>query len=508
MIKHKILYKDTKLFSKLISDYLDDNNKLTPFVNYFPSLGNFKKQTQQKKQENVNRNVLVQSLKKQNNFLSLSDKSNENIDLLNSENTFTVTTGHQLCLFTGPLYFIYKIISTINLSEKLNKEFPENNYVPIFWMASEDHDFQEINHINIFGKKIVWNSDQKGAVGKMKTDGINSLIEELKMIFNDDENDIINIFENSYLKHDNLSDATRFLINALFGKYGLVIIDGDDKKLKSEFISVMKKDIIEKSYFKTIRSTTTRLSENYKPQAFSREINFFKLSEGKRERITGVISEEEIENYPENFSPNVLMRSLYQEIILPNIAYVGGGAEVAYWMQLKDVFLQEKISFPILLLRNSVMWIDEKDIKRWLSFGFKYEEMFLDEHHLHKLFVENKYSFSLNKEKIEIEEIFKKIIEKNKDNGLSASIESELKKQINSISKLEKKILKSEKQKHETSLKQISKIKSKMFPNKTLQERFDNFIPQYFKHSETFIKTLKEELNPLDTNFLILSDKK
>jgi len=91
---------------------------------------------------------------------------------------------------------------------------------------------------------------------------------------------------------------------------------------------------------------------------------------------------------------------------------------------------------------------------------------------------------------------------------LIASIESELKKQINSISKLEKKILKSEKQKHETSLKQISKIKSKMFPNKTLQERFDNFIPQYFRHSETFIKTLKEELNPLDTNFLILSDKK
>jgi len=162
VIKHKILYKDTKLFSKLISDYLDDNHKVAPFVNYFPSLGNFKKQTQQKKQENVNRNVLVQSLKKQNNFLSLSDKSNENLDLLNSQNTFTVTTGHQLCLFTGPLYFIYKIISTINLSEQLNKEFPENNYVPIFWMASEDHDFQEINHINIFGKKMVGNSDQRG----------------------------------------------------------------------------------------------------------------------------------------------------------------------------------------------------------------------------------------------------------------------------------------------------------------------------------------------------------
>ena len=127
---------------------INKEEKLRPFVNHFPDPDVFEKQIEQKSKSNINRKVLVSVLEKQNSMISISNQSKTNIQLMKEDQTFTVTTGHQLCLFTGPLYFFYKIISTINLAEQLKLRYPENNFVPIFWMATEDHDFQEINHIN------------------------------------------------------------------------------------------------------------------------------------------------------------------------------------------------------------------------------------------------------------------------------------------------------------------------------------------------------------------------
>ena len=105
-------------FSPLISDYLSQNQKLRPFYNRFPSSVNFSDQISEKLKQNIDRETLVDSLLNQNKEISLSEKSSSNIQSLINQDTFTVTTGHQLCLFTGPLYFIYKIISCINLAEK------------------------------------------------------------------------------------------------------------------------------------------------------------------------------------------------------------------------------------------------------------------------------------------------------------------------------------------------------------------------------------------------------
>ena len=507
--KHKISYKDTELFSKLIIDYLSENEKLSSFVNHFPSLQNFEKQIEEQKKSRKNRTLLVDVLRNQYSNLSLSDKVENNIDLLKSENTFTITTGHQLCLFTGPLYFIYKIISTINLTDQLKKEYPENNFVPIFWMASEDHDFEEVNHIHLFGKKYEWNSDESGMVGDFDTSEISKIISEISSILGDTENtnSMIDLFRSCY-KDNSLSDATRLLVNELFGKYGIVILDANDKEFKKQLLPIIKRDVLRQELSPIISENTSSFSENYKPQAIIRNINFFKLSEGKRERIQEVILKEEIENNPEIFSPNVLMRPLYQELILPNLAYIGGGAEVAYWMQLKSVFKELNIVFPMLVLRNSVMWVEEKDYTKWNNLGFEIEDIFLSENKLQNKFVETKSSVSLEKEKLQIEKIYQEITHKTQDIGMKSSIDSELTKQLNSIKKIERKLLKSEKQKHKISLNQISKIKQKLFPNNILQERFENIIPFYFKYGEKFIETLKEEIDPLDTNFLILSPQK
>ena len=491
--------------------YIAKNEKLLPFVNHFPTISKFKNQLTEKKNHSIDRGVLVKVLKEQNFNFPLTDASNRNIDLLQSEETFTVTTGHQLCLFTGPLYFIYKIISTINLAEQLKENFPQNNFVPTFWMATEDHDFQEINHINLFGKKIAWDSGQTGAVGRMSLDGFESVLVELKEVLCETENanKLVSLFENAYLKHKNLADATRFLVNELFGKFGLVIIEGDDKKLKQQFVPIIKKDVLQNGFVTAIKQNSKSLANDYKAQAFVRDINFFKLTKGNRELIKGGIAEKEIAENPENFSPNVLLRPLYQETILPNIAYIGGGAEVAYWMQLKSTFQQENIPFPILVLRNSAMLIEDKQKQKFESLGFEINDLFsaIDELKKQYILSNSKEDISLDIEKSELEKLYNKLLLKTNDKGLQASVNASHQKQLKSFEKLEQKLIRLEKQKHQNALNAIAKIKQQLFPKTILQERYDNFIPFYLKHGDNFIEILKESFNPLDANFVVLSPK-
>ena len=199
------------------------------------------------------------------------------------------------------------------------------------------------------------------------------------------------------------------------------------------------------------------------------------------------------------------MRPLYQEMVLPNLAYVGGGAEVAYWMQLKTAFEQEKIPFPILVLRNSILWVEKNQVNKWQNLGFDLADLFLDEHQLHQQYVTRQTNLNLTQELKDLKNVFEQILSKTNDKGLQTSILAEQQKQLNSFKKLEKKLLKSEKKQYKDSLNQITKLKAKLFPNNSLQERYNNFIPFYLKHGDNFIEILQKELNPLDAKFVILS---
>ena len=295
----------------------------------------------------------------------MSEFSLTNIELLLNPNSFTITTGHQLCLFSGPLYVIYKLISTIKLARTLRASYPNYHFVPVFWLASEDHDFDEINHINAFGKRIQWKTNQTGAVGKMKLSNISQVLKELEELLGEGENAqrLMSIFQSAY-SSENLSQASRIIINELFKEDGLLILDGDDPLLKSTFVDVMKKDIIDHAFYPLLKDQTDLLSQQYHAQAHFRKVNFFELSNQQRKRLTESTSESNIQSKPERLSPNVMMRPLYQEMVLPNLAYIGGGAEVAYWMQLKTAFEAEKIPFPILVLRPSALLIRPNQFKK------------------------------------------------------------------------------------------------------------------------------------------------
>lgn len=502
---HKLNLDSLGRFSPLLSDYLNQDQKIQPFYNRFPDLDNFSSQILEKSNQKIDRNTLVKSLLIQNEGLKLSKLSSSNIEALEADTTFTVTTGHQLCLFTGPLYFIYKIISCINLAQKLNNQFEDKHFVPVFWMASEDHDFEEINHVHLFGKKVSWNNDKKGPVGRMQLQDFDEVLDDLNSILGEGENAayLSSLFKEAYSKK-NLAQASRYLVNELFGKYGLVIIDGDDALLKSKLESIVKNDIEKSKYFKQLSSTTNALGLHYKKQAHVREINFFKLSDGSRKRIE---SNQDLDLPLDSYSPNVLMRPLFQELVLPNVAYVGGGAEIAYWMQLKDVFDSENIVFPMLVLRNSALVLDSSKSKKINKLNLKLEDLFQTESQLHKSYVLRNTNFSddFSTQNNAIEELYSALADKFEDSAIKSSIDAEKNKNLKSFDSLAKKLLKYEKNKHAISLNQISNLKKALFPQDSLQERFDSFIPYYLKYGEDFIKILKEEFDPLDTNFVILA---
>ncbi|MDA7794073.1 bacillithiol biosynthesis cysteine-adding enzyme BshC [Flavobacteriales bacterium] len=509
MISDKIPYSKISFFSAIVQDYLVQNTKLVPFYNRHNSIANYLPQILEKEKQNINRDLLFEVLKNQNNQVQLSSRTKNNIESLVNKNTFTVTTGHQLCLFSGPLYCIYKIISAINLSQSLNEKYPSYHFVPLFWMASEDHDFEEVNHINLYGKKIEWNNSQSGAVGRMNLSGIDGVLEELFQLMGEGENAeaMKQMVLNAYASENSLAQATRIFLNELFKEDGLVIIDGDDARLKQQILPLIKNDVSNKRYYPILQEKSNELAIDYSAQAYVREINFFSLEKNQRTRIEQPVNSSDIEQSPERFSPNVLMRPLYQESVLPNVAYVGGGAEIAYWMQLKGVFELENIPFPILVLRNSALVISKKHNERLKSLGFTSLDLFKSELELH-----NQYISGQNDEKSSDREfniIFGKIYEELKktySNPVQQQIiDAEQQRHKKSLENMLKKLTKVDKQKHKNALDQISKIKKQYFPNNALQERHENLIAFYLNHGDNFIKKMKEELNPLDSNFVVLA---
>ena len=302
MKTQRLSYQETGRFSKLVLDYINQKESVKDFISEFPTIKNFRKQIDKKSNDFIDRELLFEVLKEQNAKIELSKSSQANLNLLKDNNTYTVTTGHQLCIFTGPLYFIYKIISTINLVNSLKSQYPSYNFVPVFWLASEDHDFDEISSINLFNKKVSWKTNQKGSVGRMKLDDFDLVLDELDDLMCNDKNyqHLREIFRNSYNKQNNLSKATRVLINQLFGSYGLLVIDGDDKKLKRKLIDVIDKDINENHFYKIISKTNKKIQKLYHKQAFVRPVNFFDISNNNRVRIENKIDKQKISNSPEN----------------------------------------------------------------------------------------------------------------------------------------------------------------------------------------------------------------
>ena len=523
--------ESTGSFEKTIISYINGHKSLKKLYDFEPDLEGFRQRIAAGVSSGVDRPLLVSILKDQYAPLNLSKDfpAMINVEALLDSNTYCVTTGHQLNIFSGPLYVLYKLITTINLTEKLKQEFPENNFVPVYWMATEDHDIDEINHISLFSKKILYESSFHGKSGELKLDGFDVVIKSVIEILGDTgfAKEIIQFLKDAYSTSTNLAEATRKWTNSLLGKYGLVILDADVPLLKKNFAKVMEKELREQFTIPLVNKAMDLLSPEFTVQVNPREINLFYINNETRNRIVKkansfevlntnlTFSEDqillELESHPEKFSPNVLLRPIYQETILPNLAYVGGPSEITYWLELKFVFNELKLNMPILILRNCAMVADRSTIAKWSKLGFQTVDLFRPENELIRTFLESKNlaQFSLTESSEKLSAIFDKISLEisNVDHSLKATADSEKQKALNSLKLIEEKVVRAMKRKEETEVNQIIKVREKFFPGDTLQERHDTLLPFYLKWGNEFIEEIKKSFDPFDKNFVLLEEK-
>lgn len=512
----------------LISRYLNRDEALKEFYSFPPNLTGLEDAANSRKDFPIDRTLLVSVLAKQaaqSNYSS--ELTASQIDRLSSEDVFTVTTGHQCCLFGGPMYFVYKILSVIKLAQTAQDN--GINAVPIFWMATEDHDFEEINHCWIHDNKLVWKSNQTGAVGRFDLSELESTIGDLKGQFKYQESKqkLISEIQNIYNSTKTLSEATRDLCYYLFSDLGIVVLDADDAQLKAVFNSSIKKELQESISFEPVTETSLKLkSMKLTTQVNPREINLFWMKDGERVRIerteTGFKSADDklewntdqllsmVDTEPNSFSPNVILRPVYQEQILPNLAYVGGPGELSYALQLKTMFKSHGTFFPMLVLRDMALIIETTTVQKLDKLGVSLEDFKKDYHELENKIARNHGSHESlvdNPEKT-IEQLLEKIQDdlKGFDQTLAQSAETEKKRIIKRLEVLKKKVLKADKRQHQAELEKLRTVADEIFPDGTPQERKVNWL-SFFHSKDTWVNTMLDSFDPFEGTMKVFSAK-
>jgi bacillithiol synthase len=492
-------------FSRLFLDYVAGNPDLNTLYDFRPDQKGYEYAIRKVNAGHYNRNLLCDVVANQYNA-SGTPAPTQLLERLRKSNSCTVTTGHQLCIAGGPAYFVYKIASVIQLAEKLSAMY-NANVVPVYWMASEDHDIDEIRSVNLFGKKITWNTEQSGAAGKLQLNDFHSALEEIVNTLGGSPRamEVASALKEIYSSGKNLADATRSFVQWLFGDK-VIVIDPQHAELKKLAHSVFRDDLINGNAKKLVIENSDWLSGKlYDVQVNPRRVNLFHLSDGKRERIEKTeygfrltdsgkeYPEAEIlemlNSDPETFSPNVVLRPLYQQIILPNVAYVGGPGELAYWLQYKSMFDHYHVSFPVLQPRYfAVNAIEPRD------FSESY-----DDHLKRKLAERAGEELSLENEKEVLNLLRTTITEKAAlaDSTLRAFADAEMKKAEESLKVVEVRMMRALKQREEVFTGQLKKQYDRILPNGTLQERSESFLSLYVNTGIKVDDLLSSELFPV-----------
>lgn len=482
----------------LIREYIDGTDTIADFHRFEPSMKGVKAAAAARVDFPVDRKVLVEVLQEQANASSYSSKEVlGNIGRLASDDVFTITTGHQLCLYGGPLFFVYKICSAIKWSKRLEAE--GISAVPVYWMASEDHDFEEINHFFVEGQRFSWEHEIGGAVGEILMQGIEALQQELATLLGEDYHAQAHLKElqTMFAPGRTLSQAVRDLAYYLFATYGVVVIDAVDHRLKSLFKPLMKRELEESFSFNAVSESTEKLEQiGYHGQVTPREINLFFMEAGVRERIVNQddhfaladgsreFSKAELfqllEAEPEKFSPNVILRPLYQEAILPNLGYIGGPGELSYWLQLEGVFDSANVFFPAVLLRDMVAIANAKTQQRLDQLKLPFSAMVKKREELIKELLREigTHEHLVTEKQERISKLMEGVIADlaDFDPNMERSAKAEQTRINNRLEALRKKVLRSDKRLNETMVTRLDEALTAFFPGDVPQERVHNWL--------------------------------
>ncbi|MGV3767865.1 MAG: bacillithiol biosynthesis cysteine-adding enzyme BshC [Chitinophagaceae bacterium] len=526
--RQELELKETGFFSEIVTNYAEGNEKLRPYYTHTPDRAGIEAAIKERITFQHERTALADELHLQYKVVAASDPVHHNIELLREQGTFTITTAHQPNIFTGYLYFVYKILHTVKLAAAAKEWFPQYNFVPVYYMGSEDADLDELGKIFIDGDKMVWNTAQTGAVGRMQPKGLETLIDQLngRLSVFPHGKELIALLKRCYLESDSIQTATFKLVHALFQQYGVVVFIPDNPVFKKLMIPVFKEDLLQQKASGIVGETIEKLEQDgFKVQAQPREINLFYLDHQTRERIvkendhtwhvlnTGIYWNEAqlletLEAHPERFSPNVILRGLMQETILPNIAFIGGGGELAYWLEYKSLFEAFQVPFPVLLLRNSFLVVPKQVAEKMRKNGIEMETMFRATHEVlaEKAIREADGKLSIETERKAVTDLYQQMSEiaSAVDATLAQHVSALETKAQQKLEALQKKIIRAEKRKHDAFARQYEAVKSKLFPNGNLQERTDNLLPYLAEYGPDFIEAVYTASPVFCERFVIL----
>ncbi|NNC83171.1 MAG: bacillithiol biosynthesis cysteine-adding enzyme BshC [Flavobacteriales bacterium] len=522
-IEH-IPLENTGQYPRLVIDYLKDAGDMSDFTHYRPDRQGLRDAAESRSFDSSQRELLLEVLKEQHGE-HCTDQQQTMLDMLSDPGSRTISTGHQLCLFGGPVYMLYKVASVIRLAETMREE-EGVHVVPLFWMASEDHDIDEIDHCLLFGRRFAIPTEHNGPAGTMPLEHIDDVVVELGQVLGESPlaQEAKKLIASCYTQDRSMAQAFRALIQSLFGKYGLLILDASDRRLKASFSEHMRNEMEQSMIEKAMESRAEVIrNRGEQVQATARDINLFYMTDTERVRLTkesgtigpvdGIVWKDGdysklITDHPERFSPNVLFRPVYQEYILPNIAYVGGPGELSYWLQLKEVMEAFDLRLPVLILRDTMIWIDDRTEQKWKELGFATMDLFRDDDLLYKEFAKQNAGeeLDISTDRETMIKHFDKLVDRSKDidPNILGFAKAERSRLIKSIENLEKKMIRAEKKKHGDSLNRISTIKNKFLPGGSLRERTENFLHWYLKQGDGFIDHLLEVSDPLDARLKVI----
>ena len=529
-----ISFSDIPKHQNLFLDYLYEFQNVQEFYeNNFRSkedyISLFKKISQSKSKREFDLSGLLKD--QYADSANVSSKTLRNIELLNNHKTIAILTGQQLGILGGPLYTIAKILTTIRLANQFSERYDEFKFVPVFWLEGDDHDFNEVRSINIFDienqilnigyKEEISDDDAKQSIGGILFDeSLNEFFTKLEGSLRETEfkPELLSRLKEYYKVGKSFKQSFKDLLMWLFDEYGLVIFDPQDPKIKSILKPIFKKEVNDFSiHTQKLIQTSARLEELYHAQVKVKPVNlFYHTDDGrfsiepvddifklrrKRKQFTKDEILAEIENAPERFSPNVLLRPICQDYIFPTGFYVAGPSEISYFAQVTPLYNFYNIVTPIVYPRASFTLLEKNVAAALDKYDLSMNDIFLGFDELKEKVIaelsENNIENVFHESENDIELIFDKLKENlfAIDKTLVDSSGKTKEKILSAINELKTKAVKAQENKHETTIRQLTRISNLLYPNGNLQEREINFTYFYNKYGRELIRKLYDEIS-------------
>jgi bacillithiol biosynthesis cysteine-adding enzyme BshC len=516
---------------RLVVDYYSDYGKVAEFYNGdFREVDSFKLQADRVRSRPLPREDVAAVLTEQNKSYGCGPETLEQIEKIARGGACAVVTGQQVGLFSGPLYTIYKALTAIKLAERLNRR-RLGSFVPVFWMASDDHDLAEIDHITLLDKdnrleeircSMPPLKNNVPASNLILPSAVLECLKRLQDLTLDSEfkADIIGRLSEAYQPGRSYVEAFACWMTWLFKRQGLIFIDAAHPRLKELGSHVFYREIAEDSpSTRRAISASRRLRDaGYEAQVPLHEgiLNIF-YADGERRSIRGKdgvfrikgkrapARKEELlgraKQAPFMFSPNVLLRALYQDALLPTAAYIGGPGEIAYFAQMKGVYEEFCLPMPVIYPRKSVTVVEKKTGHVLKKYGLEIPDLWRDPDGLRKKIAEKNIPESFHSalrrilDHVEGDFEFLEREVMGFEPALKASVGLAKGKIVRQWNFMEKKARQAARKQNETAIRQLGKAEASLYPNRRLQERVFNIAPFLIKYGYAFMEKLDLSLD-------------